>query len=252
MRIPIVELDAVFHVGTLDAKKVGLNSGKGSQEGNCLSVSLCPNAWQAIARLGGYATHRLATPNGAFLDALAVAQEPDLLEAIVDWGLSENLVESATRWRTWYFDDEREEWGYFLSSSQEAALDELRSNQDVDDAEDAEAPEGHQAIEDVSTLIGREALRETTGFSLGKDEDATDALLVEWARRGPHGLSLDGVWWNETHDPDSLSAPRGAILPECVRDWTASPVEVDAVDDDEELDAMPETEWIEISPSPRP
>lgn len=247
MRIPIVELDAVFHVGTLDATKVGLNSGKGSQEGNCLSVSLCPNAWQSIARLGGYATHRLETADGAFLDALAVAQEPEFLESIVDWGLSENLVESATRWRTWYFDDEREEWGYFLSSSQESALDELRSNQDIDDVEEAEAPEGHRAIEDVSILIGREALRATTGFSLGKDEDATDALLIEWARRGPHGLSFDGVWWNETHAPESLSAPRGAILPERVRDWTATLVDIDSIDDDEELDGMPETEWAEVS-----
>lgn len=252
MRTPIIELDAVYHVGTLDATKVGLNSGKGSQEGNCLSVSLCPNAWQAIARLGGYGTHLLSTTNGAFLDGLAVAQDTDLLESIVDWGIAEGLVESATRWRTWYHDDEREEWGYFLSSSAEAALEELRSSQDVEDAEEAEAPEGREPIETISVLIGREALRVATGFALGKDDDATDALLVEWSRRGPHGLHLDGVWWNETHDPDILSAPRGAILPERVRDWESRVVAIGDVDDDEELDGMPETEWVEISPSPRP
>lgn len=42
--IAVVHLDAVYHIGTLNAADVGRNSGRGSLEGRCLSVSLCPHA----------------------------------------------------------------------------------------------------------------------------------------------------------------------------------------------------------------
>ena len=50
--VPVLRLPLVYHVGSLDPSRRG-ELHRTSQEGPCLSVSLCPGSWAEIARLGG-------------------------------------------------------------------------------------------------------------------------------------------------------------------------------------------------------
>jgi len=60
------------------------------------------------------------------------------------------------------------------------------------------------------------------------------------------GRQVDGLYWNETYDPDGLSAPRGAIFPECVPEWSAAKVAFSAIEDEEELAVLsPDDDWDE-------
>ncbi|WP_408903414.1 hypothetical protein [Methylobacterium radiotolerans] len=67
--VPIIELGRVHHVGSLDPARWG-SLHRSSQEGPCLSVSLCPDAWTGIARLGGCDPHTLGRDGGIFPKAL--------------------------------------------------------------------------------------------------------------------------------------------------------------------------------------
>ena len=71
-------------------------------------------------------------------------------------------------------------------------------------------------------------------FGHGRN-DCEDILVMFLAedRIRPDMPSLVGVWWNERHDPECLSALRGAIFPSCVAGMTVS----DGVGCDDEGDA---------------
>ena len=52
MNLPVIRLSRVLHVGTMDIEAFRARAGqRSSLEGHCLSVSLCPEAWEEIARL---------------------------------------------------------------------------------------------------------------------------------------------------------------------------------------------------------
>ena len=251
MVIPVIRLAKVFHIGTLDPAQLGANSGQSSQEGHCLSVSLCPNAWSSIARLGGQ-LHELRSDGGAFLDITAVLADDEAKSELVAWGVGQGYARLRKLWRSWRFDSEAEEWRYMLCKSRSEALEEARGYDDegYPTAEDVPGPEGHTGIEPVTVPVGSAKLRKLTGYSLRPDEDAFDALAVAYAMvdvTARTGIELDGVWWRETFDPATLSAPRGGIFPGRVGLWSAVRAELEDIDDDIELDGMSETESLEAA-----
>jgi hypothetical protein len=253
MNIPVIRLNKVFHVGSLDRSRLGENSGASSQEGACLSVSLVPNAWASIARLGDE-LHVLETADGLFLDAVALLGDAAAKSEILDWAAGAGLAEMRTLWRAWSYDDETEEWRFMLLATREDALGECGlAEDDYVDGAAAPGPEGHAGIEPVDVPVGTAALRGLTGFAAPPDEDASDAIMVAFAMlRGEElaGRPFDGVWWCEIYAPEMLSSPRGGIFPERVKSWRTSRGSLQDVDDDAELNAMPDGETIASAPAP--
>ena len=253
MQIPVIHLGRVFHVGSMDPSRLGANGS--SQEGRCLSVSLCPNAWTSIARLGGNPWHELTRKDGAFLDVHAVLDDPETLRTAVDWAVGEGLAGRATLWRAWRYDDEAESWGYMTLATEAEAFEEAGGGDLYDEPCQVEGPDGRPGIEAAETVVGTPALAALTGFRHDASGDATDAVLVAWAlsvaaEAVPGGL--DGVWWREEYDPDVLSAPRAGIFPDRVPGWAAARIAPRSVDDEEELEAMPVAVAHEAPGAPAP
>jgi hypothetical protein len=254
MMIPLIRLAEVWHVGTMDRERVGANSGGSSLEGHSLSVSLCPEAWTEIARLGGNATFRLDRPDGLFMNVHAALGDPDLRDEMLRFAVENDLVVPTTLWRFWET-DEVEEWRWSTAASRDEAWEEIACAHclDPDDDEalgDLEAPEGYRLVEEIASYRATDALRTLVGMRLPDGEDATDAAAVAFAMTAlpDLGLPVDGVWWRETFDPDALSAPRGCIFRGAASNWRA--VRTAAPDDEELLDAMPDTGFEEIPSGP--
>jgi hypothetical protein len=258
MRLPLINIPVVYHLGTLERKRRGEHH-KRSHEGAGLSVSLCPRAWEEIARLGGEPLKALCRHDALYLDLLAL-EEPDR-GAIIRWAAGQGLVEPRQMWRAWIVDGDADEWRYCLCASAEDAAAEVLSAAGVDvggegvlaAVEEAAplifarvgiAPPGAELVEAVSvTMLTASGNRRARGF--GRDCDAADMAAMFWVEDVLRKSvpSAVGVWWREGYDPDALSAPRGAVIPSCVRMLKA--VDTDGVDDDDDLlDAMPETRLV--------
>jgi hypothetical protein len=198
-----IELDAVFHVGTLDSAQKGTRH-RHSQEGNGLSVSLRPHEWAQIAKLGGGRLYRLEKSDGAFLDYHRIA--PRIRRALEAWTLDQGWAQLGTRWRVEWYDSQEVGRRYLLVESQEAAQAEVGSF--VGDASATMNP--------VQVFCATAKLIERIGFAPDPIEtlDFTTTCWVEDC------TALDGVWWDDTLSPDDLSAPRGVINLKSLPAWT--------------------------------
>lgn len=240
--IPLVQLVGVYHVGSLDPSRRGLLH-RASQEGPCLSVSLCPEAWTSIARLGGSQLHEMRRDGAAFLDVLEAMEDPELRGVIVGWAEAEGLLVFREQWKAWRFDDEMEEWGYMLLDTRDEAEEE------VDEL--SGGPDGGPALELLMGYGATKVLPERLGIEPFDDAFALDFAAMLWARdAAPHllGRTLDGVWFREDHAPERMSAPRGGIFPEAMSGWTSIPLPPGSVDDEVALAQMPDSVRLPLSP----
>jgi hypothetical protein len=187
--LPLYESGIVHHVGSLDPSE----KGSGSYEGYCLSVSEDPDAWIRIARLGGRETWS-SQKGGAFLDILAL--EDGQREAIVDWAVAEGILERIVTYGFSWFDEEDESDRYCVFSTEEERDGEMEFEEPYEAAGWRMLPEA---------LLRHGQTREAVG------DFAFDLAVVDYVSAT---TELDGVWWHERLDPESLSAPRGAVLPE--------------------------------------
>jgi len=229
--LPRIALNKVFHIGTLDPADLGRNSGQSSLEGMCLSVSLCPNAWQEIASLGGYPLHVLCKEGATFID-VQETRNLGLMPAVIQWGVERGLAVETELWRAWQYDEEAGEWTWSLFETKEDAAEELEFF--LGEGEELSAPSGHEAVEPMMVPVATRQLQETTGMALRRSDDASDALLLAY---GMLETDADGVWWNEEFRPEQLSAPRGGIFPDKVPSWSTEPISFNDVDDETEITA---------------
>lgn len=240
MLIPVLELPEVWHVGTLRAADRGrLHST--SLEGAGLSVSLCPEAWQAIARLGGSPIHRMAREGSVFLDILGL-DEP-VQEEIRSWSIAEGLAEACPRFVAWNFDDEDDCWRGTEHATADEALDELMGDE-PDDFDGDRPPPGGSRIQITSSLL-LTAAGSKRSMAYSREVDGFDIVAMFWAEDVLAGTCPDlvGVWWQKRFDPGALSAPRGALFPDRLKDFRASQDEPD--EDEALLSAMPMARLIE-------
>jgi len=248
-KINLIELDHVYHVGTLNVCDRQRNYGN-SLEGDCLSVSLCPHAWQEIAKLGSYDLHRLSKQPGRFLDVITIKNNPEEFSQIAAWAISEGLVQRKTVFRAWSFDEETEDWSYLLAETKEAAISEINLDDDLNFDPDEPGPDGRLLVEPFDILAGTQTLWTQVGATLGPADDASDLILIAFAKSKAAdvlGFEIDGVWWNEEYAPERLSAPRGGIFPEALQSWSSAPCSFDEVEDICSLDELAQG----LSPSPR-
>ncbi|MCE6959671.1 hypothetical protein LAZ40_11640 [Cereibacter sphaeroides] len=208
MNLPLIRLDEVFHVGQLDPAG---REGRKSLEAFLLSVSIDPDEWASIARCGG-PTWSFVRENANFLDATAL--DDATLSMIRDWAIESGYLETTTIWRVWDYDSEGDAWRYMEFTDEAQA----RSEASYIDPEDygGEIPSATgEPLDPVPGFVLTEA-----GMAelerLPSPTMADDGAVILWARHEllPREHDLVGIWWNDDHNPEALSCPRGGIFPE--------------------------------------
>lgn len=243
LNLPFVRPERVYHIGTLNPADLGVNSGNSSLEGNCLSVSVTPHGWRQIAKLGGYPLHEMTCGNACFLDVHKALDDDATRKFLVDWAVQKELLREVPCVEVFSYDDELDSWICHTVDSFDDALDELGiSEEELADHED-EA--GRALIVESTMMQATPALHQLVGGS-ARNGDATDYALIAWVMTEAEeklGFAVDGLWWRENYDPDCYSAPRGSIIPSRVPAWQAKEIGFNRVDDEEELDGFPGSEW---------
>lgn len=197
--MPCRGFDQLWHLGSL--RKA--DKGHGSYEGAGLSVCRHPDAWRAIAKLGGQPLWKLTRPGNRFL--LAHKLTRPMRSQIEAWGLTEDLVRPEQYFRAHFYDEETERWSYFICASRAEAKRELEIYE-------------RGRISETTGLAASPRLRRRTRNE-GDPVGLYDLLLTVYA---DDVLKLDGVWWQDRLDVWALSAPRGVIFPRRLRSWTKS------------------------------
>lgn len=192
---PVYTTNKVWHIGLMNIELKKRNS----HEGAGLSVSHCPHAWEKIANCAGDVIE-LKKENGTFLDYYEMNDEQ--IRNIVKWGLVNGYIalETLYEYRMWSDDLGFEIIG--LRSSYEEAFEETGDEDTI--SEKREQP------------IATEKLKNRT---MGNAEPVMvlDLLTTVYAE---DVLSVDGVWFKDNLDIDSLSAPRGVIVPSRITEWS--------------------------------
>lgn len=201
-------LQEVIHLGTLQRQDRGRLHAQ-SHEGHCLSVSLHPAAWRAIARLGGQQAWRLSRPDGVFVDVHQTLASSAARDALCDWGVRHELAAREIRWLAYEHDTETDEWRFSVHREEQDACLEVEDPS-------ALAEDGLTCVRSCELLVGTSALSERVGVAL-HERDATEFVLMVWAEQC---LDVDGLWWDDVLDVASLSAPRGGIFPQRIALWS--------------------------------
>ena len=213
MSLPYIQIDEVYHIGTIETEDRGMQA-KGSLEAFCLSVSLHPEDWSSIARLGGSPLWSMSRPGSLWLDVLAL--EPHSRAEIESWAEQAGYVEPSTHWRAW-FSDEEGNWSFMRCDSLEAA------DREIDNPEDeGPCPDGSRIDLEEGYRLTERGMRELERWQ--EASDAQDGMIILYARDvlAPAEPRLAGLWWDETYDPGALSCPRGGILPARLSEFEAA------------------------------
>jgi hypothetical protein len=237
--IPVKFIPAVTHLGELDLKARPPSDARNSYEGGCISVSIHPEAWDRIAKLGDAQPWKLTLADAAYLDIHAL-NNLQIMEA-TSWAEENELGERQTAWKAWFYDSEVYEWRYMLCATEEEAA------QNADDSGDMpphlENIGLDQPVEqaNVWTLTAKGAARAAVRHHTL--DDSLDHLISFWAEDVIRAKlpNLVGVWWNELYEPDNLSAPRGGIFPSSIasKQLNISPGYATYPEDEEDLIAPP-------------
>ncbi len=195
---PTRTLRRVWHTGTLDPA----DKRPGSHEGAGLSVSIHPDAWERIARHRIRGTrHVLTCRDGAFLAVQRLQARHRT--AIAEWAVAQGYAVVAEIFETTVPDE---------------ASDGTLVTGFLSRDEACEAGSG-AAVRAVAGLVATPHLSRRHGREDGIVTVAHD-LAPLYAE---DMLDLDGAWWNDVLDVESLSAPRGVIAPSKLGRWTIRP-----------------------------
>jgi hypothetical protein len=233
--LPLMRTPIVFHVGRTPRPLTAARKDE-SLEGPGLSVSHCPEAWTAIAKLGGYPTHALRHTDGsegAFVDVRALwkRQRAHWITHFEARGWLSRapvfVVES--------FDDDLDETVEFITRDFGTALAEL----DDPDASPCDDPTARvfggrdKVIARDRAETGRRVLGRVIPVATPELDawwrthfvpklDDLIALDMALSRFVAEETTHDGLWWTERLDPANYSAPRGVIVPRALDAWAAA------------------------------
>lgn len=198
----MIYLAEVFHVGAFERDQ----KRHGSHEGEGLSVSLDPEAWRAIARLGDHPTWGLRCDEGAFVDVHAVRGSPALFGQVIKWAAHQGYLTRGRLAELHLKDDAGE------------SVVELFATHDEAERERAALGDLHAPIAMSERYLMTPRMAERA-MSLRTDNHALaldHALNFFVEDRLP---SVDGLWWADDFDPLGLSAPRGVICRSRLGRW---------------------------------
>lgn len=199
-----LNLPTLYHVGTLDPR----DKRPGSHEGAGLSVSLHPEAWRSIARLGNRPTFTLSRPSGTFIDVHEVISSSERLDAVTAWAARSGYLRRGRLVELHCQNDSGATVVLLCASYKEA-------RRERDALGDGGAP--IVAVERwlMTPRMAKRALSP-------RDDDhalATDHALSFFVEDTLP--EIDGLWWKDTFDPAGLSAPRGVIFGSRLSSWQA-------------------------------
>lgn len=194
--LPLRYLNRVYHVGTLQPSDKGRHGT--SLEGRGLSISLNPDAWTRIAKLGGLPCWQLDYPKGCFLDFHKLNKAR--MAEIAAWGVDHGLATERKGWAVSWVDTELDRACEMLFTDREAAENEA---------------DGWRDLHPRSLLVPTDKMAERAGYKLDPSQ-TLDFLAICFAE---DILGVDGVWWEDELDLFGLSAPRGVIFPERLPLW---------------------------------
>lgn len=227
-----VRHDPFTHVGNLtnDAPPP-----RHSLEGSCVSVSDHPGDWKKIAKLSGVEWY-IQKEAALILDVLVTKKSPELMDIIKQWGINTGLINLQQRYKS-FMTDECGEESYIVCNSRQEAIDEAGSEDN--------------SVEEFECPVGTSILREIHNFnSEVVSEIALDFCIMAYAE---NVLGVDGVWWEEKHDPWAYSAPRGGLFNPTSGEW-----EVTEKDTMKEISIKPNKRfqlspitggWVKVFPS---
>lgn len=199
---PTKRFTRLWHVGSLQIADKGVQGP--SQEGSGLSVSIHPEDWTSIARLGGYPTWDVRRKLNQFLDfhKLTKAQR----KSLQDWGVAKGYIALKQQWEMRYYDSELDDecCGVFDT--------EAEARREVPDWLEESEP---AKITEVTLPCPTPAMEERLQFS-ARLCDAMDMAATFWVE---DETQMDGVWWNDVYAPATLSAPRGVIVRRALPQW---------------------------------
>lgn len=200
MVAPYVKLiDRLYHVGTLDPNQ----KQTGSHEGAGLSVSLHPEAWRRIARLGSVPTHEVRQPGGRFVDFYQARKDPALMAEVWCWAKDQGYVEHGTRYVVRYRDSE-------IDETVSLTFDTLAEAE-------AEAEEYAVTVELHAGYRPTAAMTERACHTRPPNAFVQDFALGFFLE--DHCPGIAGLWWNEVLSPATYSAPRGVIFLPRIAEW---------------------------------
>ena len=197
-KFPLQYLSRVYHIGTMNPADKG-NRGP-SLEGHGLSVTTHPEAWIKIAKLGGLPIWQLGKKGGVFLNFHAMGKMHH--KRLTKWAIEEGLAREKQGWQVSWYDDDLE---------RDCAMLFLDNTQAAEEVGDNEA----RTLTETTLLVASDTLEQRIGFKI--DPSQTFSMVAVCFAKDI--LMVDGVFWKDKLDVPGLSAPRGVIVPERLREW---------------------------------
>lgn len=206
MKLPTFTIDRLYHIGALDSRK----KSDLSYEGHCLSASLCPNAWQSIAKIGGDC-HQLHKPGAIFLNVTSLLNNSALEKRLLKFGKDHGYIELAEVYELSWYDDEFEETMSFRVRTMDEAFYESEDREDMN-------------IKPMKDWVETQGLLDKTLQKRSLDSsDPRSLLAVAYAEHlAEQGHPIDGVFMDHLYEPHNLSAPAFGILPSKLTDYSVS------------------------------
>lgn len=195
--VPCRIFDRAAHVGTLNPA----DRQSWSYEGDGVSVSVHPEDWEAIAKLGGNPTWTLTRTDGEpfrLLDAHALTTCER--GTVMKWAHANGWVRRSRAWFAPHLDDDGRVSGETRCDS------EAEAREFLDMARDMLTVAEHARLRVRRSLVW-EATPEHPVSRKGFG-DPLDLTLTVWAQAVPN---VDGVWWQDAYEPLYYSCPRGVL-----------------------------------------
>lgn len=219
-----IKFPVVAHVGTMDRDK----KRKGSYEGTALSVSIHPAAWSSIARLGtdGFVLTRVDGEPVTLANASKLTR--DEKNTVVEWGKQNGFLVDKEIYIASYFDVEIEDVVKIECTTREEAAAEV------------EDMPRRRVKGPVIVLGATDKLLSISDQKIEKQKIPSDfAYDLAFLAYVEKNLNVDGVWWDETLDVDTLSAPRGAIFPGRIDAFEKHPMDFSHMFEEDDINEEP-------------
>lgn len=204
---PQAHLQQVTHIGHLDRQDKGWQGP--SQEGEGLSFSTCPEAWERIAGLAGRPHWRASAEGWRLLDGHASLNDPQGAATLTAWGQEQGWITLKKAYEVHYWDDELQQLIQMPCADLDEALAEFEPFQDDDDPRNrlVEKPLWCPTAKLCAHMSQPPAMA-----------NRPHALALQWVTTvWAQDHDWDGVWWADALKPEQYSAPRGVLFANRVR-----------------------------------
>ena len=207
MKLPFFSIDTLFHLGSLNKDLASNNS----YEGNALSASTCPEAWQSIARLGGAQCYQLSKPGALFLDIQALLNNSSLEKRLLKYGKEQGLIEFKEVYEISTVDCETDK----IMTSRHTSYEEATSEMDED---------GTLSMKKdwVETPLLIERTNQKRVLSANDPRVLLGSAYAEHLAQ--QGFEVDGVFYDQAYAPERLSAPAFGIIPSKIDSFSKASV----------------------------